>query len=508
MFWSVIAANRRKTVLLIVLMGLLLVLSGGMIGMAFTDVYHPFAGLIGAALAGAVWIAMLLMSLFASDTILLGLSRAHEVSRETYPQLFNVVEEMVIAGALPGMPRIFVVDDPAPNAFAMGKSPEKSCICVTAGLLAMCTRDELQGVVAHEISHILNQDVLYMTVAATMLGSILLLSDIFTRSFRYTSTVRLASRSRRAGGRAAGPLLIVSLVLAVIGPILARVLYFSLSRKREYLADATSARLTRYPEGLASALQKIGESADTLTTAPSATAPFYIVNPYRQHLGNSAFATHPPLEERIRILRAMSLGAGYLDYHRAYVEVTRRREKLFPASELQDVGRVGIREDGQTSAPVRPARTESARRAGDIIRALNGFAFITCPCGLKIKLPPEYREARFVCPRCRRAHLVNRPDGKAVCSVLSGSAVMSRQASAGRAEPLNRSGRGGRDAPMPQEVCYQPGAWQKITCAGCGHEYEISPRFRARRMVCSGCGATIRLAPVHEPDDRSSGIQT
>ncbi len=506
MFWSVIAANRRKTVLLIVLMGLLLVLSGGMIGMAFADVYHPYAGLIGAALAGAVWIIMLLTSLFASDTILLGLSRAHEIDRKTYPQLFNVVEEMVIAGSLPAMPRIFVVDDPAPNAFAMGKSPEKSCICVTAGLLAMCTRDELQGVVAHEISHILNRDVLYMTVAATMLGSILLLSDLFARSFRYSSTVRLASRSRRTRGRAAGPLLIVSLVLAVIGPILARVLYFSISRRREYLADATSARLTRYPEGLASALQKIGESTDMLTSAPSATAPFYIVNPYRQHLSNSVFATHPPLEERIRILRAMSRGAGYLDYFRAYVEVTRRREKLIPASELRDEGRVEIRKGGQAGGPVQPARPESTRRAGDIIRALNGFAFITCPCGLKIKLPPEYLEGRFVCPRCRREHPVNRPDSESVGSVLSASAVMGRAASAGWKEPRNRGGREGRDGLPTREVRYLPGTWQKITCTGCGHAYEISPRFRARRLTCSGCGAAIHLAPVHEPDGRSSGL--
>ena len=155
---------------------------------------------------------------------------------------------------------------------------------------------------------------------------------------------------------------------------------------------------------------------------------------------------------------------------------------------------------------MQPARPESTRRAGDIIRALNGFAFITCPCGLKIKLPPEYLEGRFVCPRCRREHPVNRPDSESVGSVLSASAVMGRAASAGWKEPRNRGGREGRDGLPTREVRYLPGTWQKITCTGCGHAYEISPRFRARRLTCSGCGAAIHLAPVHEPDGRSSGL--
>jgi len=505
MFWSVIAENKRKTVSLIVLMGFFLISSGSMIGMALADAQHPYAaGLIGAAVAGAVWVVMLLVSLFASDSVLLGLTHAREVTRDMYPQLINVVEEMVIAGSLPHMPRIFVVDDPSPNAFAVGKSPEKSCICVTAGLLALCDRDELQGVVAHEIGHIMNRDVLYMTVAATMLGSILFISDMFVRSFRYTSTTRLASRSRRAGGGAAGPLLIVSLLLAIIGPILARVLYFSISRRREYLADATSARLTRYPEGLASALEKIGQSPVMLSAAPSAVAPFYTVNPYRQHISSGAFATHPPLSERIQILRAMSHGAGYTDYLKAYARVTRRRRALLPPADLTERGKVDIRQASRDGCSAPATRAESLRRARDIIRALNDFAFITCACGLRIKVAPEYPKDRIACPRCSRVHSVQRSGAAAVGSVLSASSAMGAPAAARVVCPDQGGGHPSERA--VQEARFVPGRWQKIACEICGHGYEISPRFSGRRLVCSGCGAVIRFSRAAGQGDGSSGI--
>jgi heat shock protein HtpX len=500
MFWSVIAANRRKTVLLIVLMGLSLVSTGAMIGMALADAYHPHAALIGAAAAGVVWAVLLLAALFGSDEVLLGLSRAREVTRDVYPQLLNVVEEMVIAGSLPCMPRVFVVDDPSPNAFAVGKSPEKSCICVTAGLLALCGRDELQGVVAHEIGHIMNRDVLYMTVAATMLGSILLLSDVFLRSFRFTSTARLSSRPRRGAGKAAGPLLLVALVLAVIGPILARVLYFTISRKREYLADATSARLTRYPEGLASALEKIGQSPLRVSTASSASAPFYIANPYRQHISGGAFATHPPLGERIRVLRSMSHGAGYVDYLKAYVQVTGRRRSLVPASDLAGKGaKADIRPASREAGPAQASAADSARRAGDIIRAMNGFAFITCGCGLRIKVPPEYPRDRIACPRCGRGHAVSKPDGGAVGEVLAASSAMGACSPAGAGGSNPEAGR----PRAPQAVRFTPGKWQKVTCACCGHTYELSPVFGGRRLTCSGCGSTILVTPTGEAGDAS-----
>lgn len=488
MFWSIIAANKRKTVLLIFLMGFFLVLFGSVIGMAFADAYHPYAGLAGAGAAALIWVVMLLASLYASDSVLLSISSAHEVDKDTYPQLYNVVEEMVIAGSLPAMPKVYVVDDPAPNAFAMGKSPKDSHVCVTAGLLAVCSRDELQGVVAHEIGHIVNRDVLYMTVAATMLGSILLISEVFLRSFRF-STMRYTSRSRRSGGKGAAAILLISLVFAILAPILARILYFTISRKREYLADATSARFTRYPEGLASALEKIGNSTVKLMDSQSVTAPFYIVNPSRQSIHDSVFATHPPLSERITILRAMSQGAGYLDYMKAYIKVTRKRRALIPAADLKEPGRVGIRPPHEEGAAALLSPAESRRRAGDIMRAVNDFAFVTCLCGLKIKLPPEYAKDTILCPRCKRMHSVPKPDAGSTGAVLAASAAMS---SLGPAHPERAEQEyNGQGQASSQEVELTPGKWQTITCRTCGHPYEISPRFGSRKLVCSGCGSLI-----------------
>ncbi|HQI01127.1 MAG TPA: M48 family metallopeptidase [Deltaproteobacteria bacterium] len=497
MFWSIIASNKRKTVILIVLMGLFLILCGALIGMGTAGAYDLHAGATGAVAAAGIWIVMLLASLFASDSILLGVSRAHEVGKDVYPQLYNVVEEMVIAGSLPAMPRIFLVDDPAPNAFAMGKSPKKSCICVTAGLLAMCSRDELQGVVAHEIGHILNRDVLYMTVAATMLGSIIFVSDAYLRTFRYTSTARVTSRSKR-GGKAAGALVLVSLVLAVLGPVFARILYFSISRRREYLADATSARLTRYPEGLASALEKIGGSPDTLGDAPSVLLPFYIANPNRQSLNDGIFATHPPLEERIGILCAMGQGAGYMDYMKAYIKVTRRHRALVPAADLRDGGRVAIRPPSEDRGISPSSVGESARRAGDIIRAMNGFTFITCRCGLRMKLPPGYPGGQIVCPRCKRVHAVPRGDSGMITSVLGESAAMSAPAE-GRVSAPQENGRPGN-----QEVRIAGGKWQQFSCDACGRSIEVSPRFGGRKLKCSSCGSVIRIVPAGDANEKTA----
>lgn len=498
MFWSVIASNKRKTVILIVFMGMFLILSGAVIAMAIAGKCNASVGAAGAAVASAVWIVMLLASLFASDSILLGVSRAHEVGKDVYPQLYNVVEEMVIAGSLPAMPKIFLVDDLSPNAFAMGKSPNKSCICVTAGLLAVCNRDELQGVVAHEIGHVLNRDVLYMTVAATMLGSIVFMSDAYLRSFRFGSASRLTSRSRR-GGKSAGVLVFLSLILAVLGPVFARILYFSVSRRREYLADATSARLTRYPEGLASALEKIGSSPETLSDAPSVTVPFYIVNPNRQSLNDGVFATHPPLTERIGILRAMSRGAGYMDYMKAYIKVTRRHRALVPATDLEGAGKVEIRPPCGDFGNAPSSVGESSRRAGDIIRAMNGFTFITCRCGLKLKLPPEYPGGQVVCPRCKREHAVPGSDSGMLSSVLSASAVMSAPDDGTRIHAPQ-----GRDQARDQEVRIAGGTWQQFTCSVCGHHYEISPRFGGRTLKCSTCGSVISFIPAGDESGTSA----
>jgi len=492
MFWSIIAANKRKTVILVVSMGIFLLLMGYFIGMAVAGPAHRLAGLGGITIALIIWVVMLMVSFWGSDRLFLGMSNAREVDRGSWPQLFNVVEEMKIASSLKKMPRIYIVDDPAPNAFAVGKSENNCAICVTAGLLATCSRDELQGVVAHEIGHILNRDILYLTVAATMLGSILIISDVFLRSRWYTPSVRFGSRSRsRSAGRLGAVVLLAAFLLAILGPVLARILYFSISRKREYLADATSARLTRYPEGLASALEKIGAATARLSSAPSSIAPFYTVNSYKQHLSSSPFATHPPLDERIRILRAMSMGAGYLDYMKAYVEVTRRRVALVQPSELLDAERVEIRGSSEDAGTTRISQAAVRKRTGDMIRALNDFAFITCPCGMKIKVPPEYSAGTIACPRCSRQHAIPRADSGDLGLILSQRSLFSETQHFSQ-ETTTKKVRG-----ASQVVSKIPGQWQEITCGTCGKSFELSPAFKASQRRCAHCGALIFIETPH-----------
>ena len=185
---------------------------------------------------------------------MLSVSNAKEVTPEVHQQLFNIVEEMKIASNLPKMPKIFIINDAAPNAFATGTKPENSAITVTAGLLAKLNRDELQGVIAHEMSHIANRDILVMTFAGIMLGCIVLISEVFLKGLWFSggSSARYRSKSSSGGGQAQLVMMIAAIILAILAPIAAQLLYFAISRRREYLADANGARLTRYPEGLAS----------------------------------------------------------------------------------------------------------------------------------------------------------------------------------------------------------------------------------------------------------------
>ncbi|MHC5098167.1 MAG: M48 family metallopeptidase, partial [Planctomycetota bacterium] len=232
-------------------MGSVLLILGFVLGMVFGR--HPQAGWIGMGIATVIWLVMMAVSLSSGDQILLASSKAVKVTQEVHPMLFNVVEEMTIAANLPKMPKIYIINDPSPNAFATGRSPETASIAVTAGLLAKLNRDELQGVVAHEMSHIIHRDILFVTLAGVMLGSVVLISQIFLRGMFYSSLGsrrRYSSNSSNQGG-AQLLMIVVAILFAILAPILTQLLYFALSRKREYLADAGGVRLTRYPEGLA-----------------------------------------------------------------------------------------------------------------------------------------------------------------------------------------------------------------------------------------------------------------
>ena len=386
--------------MLLVTMGLCLLGLGLLMGVAFGGANGAFFGLI---IATAVWLILMMVSFSSGDQILLAASKAVRVDHDVHPQLFNVVEEMTIAANLPKMPKIYIINDPAPNAFATGRNPQRASVAVTAGLLGKLNRDELQGVIAHEISHILHRDILFVTLAGIMLGSIVLLSQVFLRGMFYRSI-----GGRRYSGRSGGAgqaqliMLAIAIIAAILAPIMAQLLYFAISRRREYLADAGAARLTRYPEGLAGALEKIaGDRSPQLATVNKATAPMYIINPFKKKKArklSDLSSTHPPISERIRILRNMTHGASFKDYSNSYSTIA-KAASVVPASALGDE-KLDIR---QPSKETKRQKTErQVHQIGDLMRKVNGFIFLGCMCGLKLKIPPNYKGHTVNCPRCKR----------------------------------------------------------------------------------------------------------
>jgi heat shock protein HtpX len=280
------------------------------------------AGAFGAAVGLLVGLALALSAWVGGDRLLLASAGARAASREAYPQLTNVVEEVAIAAGLPS-PRVYVIEDPAPNAFATGRSPERAALAVTRGLLDRLDRAELQGIVAHEIGHIQNRDTLFMTLAAALAGALVLLADV---AWRATVLGGRRGSGRDRGGSA--PIILVALLLAVVAAPLGRLLRMAASREREYLADATAALLTRYPEGLASALEKIAGAPSRLAVN-DAVAPLCVVNPRQAEADRPGcpaglVASHPPTARRVAVLRAMGTGASYAAYERAYGQVVGR----------------------------------------------------------------------------------------------------------------------------------------------------------------------------------------
>jgi heat shock protein HtpX len=398
--WEQIRTNKRNSILLLAAMAILLLSLGAVFGTVWAGRPGTGGGLLVAAI---VWLVMTLISFAAGDKILLASSGAIEVTPEVHPMLFNVVEEIKIAAQLPVMPKIYIIPDPSPNAFATGRNPQHSAVAVTEGLLAKLNRDEIQGVIAHEMSHIVHRDILFVTMASVILGSVALLSNIFLRSSRFGSSRRYSSER---GGNGQGIIVILAIVLAILAPILVQVLYFALSRKREYMADAGAVRLTRYPEGLANALEKISGSALPVAAANNATAPMYIATPFRG-TQLSLFSTHPPIEERIGILRKMAYGSGFQNYDTAYKEVT-GRTGVIPASALQETESVPNRSAASPAAPESDlTKAQQHVRIGDFIRQTQGFTFIACPCGVKLKLPPNLKTDKVMCPRCKKILPVN-----------------------------------------------------------------------------------------------------
>jgi len=242
------------------------------------------------------------ISYWYSDKIALSINRAREAKHEENSDLFHLVENLCITAGLP-MPKIYIIEDSAPNAFATGRDKSHAAIAVTRGLLEKLNRTELEGVIAHELSHVGNRDILLSTVVVVLVGLVALLSHWFLR-FSFWGGGR-RGRDNRGGGQIGAILALIGIVLAILSPLIASLIQLAISRKREFLADASGALLTRYPEGLASALEKIAADPAPLRTVNQATAHLYIVNPFKGKKITNLFLTHPPIEERIKILRGM-----------------------------------------------------------------------------------------------------------------------------------------------------------------------------------------------------------
>jgi heat shock protein HtpX len=401
--WEQIRANQIRSGILVVGMGLLLLAIGYFLGLYFFD--NAIGGLL---IALIVWAVMNMIAFFQGDNILLALSRAKKIGRDDFPRLYNVVEEMKIASGLEKMPDIYIIDDPALNAFATGRDPNKAAVAITSGLLQKLNRDELQGVIGHEIAHIKNRDVLLMAICGVLLGTIVILAWYATRIMFFGAIFGGRRSSSSGGGYGALIILAVGIVLMILAPIVAQLIYLAISRKREYLADASSALYTRYPEGLASALEKLGASTVQLKSANKATAPMYITNPFRKK-GMSASnltSTHPPLSERIRILRSMAGGASFADYDQGYRQVHKVGKGILPAPALATAGVVGLRAATPEAAQKEPSKVERARETSDVMWRRSNYKTLTCVCGTKLRVPPKFKAPSVRCPYCGRTNQV------------------------------------------------------------------------------------------------------
>lgn len=460
-----IAANKRRSFFLVFGLLIVLLLMGASVGILTAG--SSDGALLGVVVAFAIWAVQMIMYNLAAEQILMSGLGGRQLAQEDSPRLFNIVEEMKIASGLGYMPKIYMIDDPSPNAFAIGRRPENSSIGVTTGLLQRLNRDELQAVIAHEMGHLNNGDSRFITLAGVMLGTIVILSDMVGRSFRFGfGRVRSRSSSRDGGG-AQAVLILVALAVAILGPIVAQILYFACSRRREFLADACSALYTRYPEGLASALEKISRAAGNMEVN-RAIAPMFIVNPMYAVDSEpfSLMSTHPRTADRIKVLREMG-GASLADYDEAYKRATGKNGVL--GSAARDAAPVSVRQ------PSGEGPIEARQDVANTMSRLGGYIPVQCQCGVTMKVPELFENDTVNCIRC------------------------------GTPLPLpaarERFQHAVRDVqPAQQAVDMTPlaftraatGGWQTFRCS-CGGAVQLSPKFSAPMTSCPRCGRKIMI---------------
>lgn len=318
-FRDLIAANKRNSAILVACFVLFTVIVALVFALAILYHFDPRAtleaNLIRSVAVGAIAAGIALLftwvSYFQGDRMILAVSGAKLIEHKDDPQLFNVVEEMAIAAGVP-MPKVYLIHDSAPNAFATGRDPAHASVAITSGLRTKLNREELQGVIAHEMAHIRNFDIRLMLLLAVLVGMVVMLADFFWQMMRYMPSRSRSGRGGDKDGKGAGVIMIVlfvvAIILAIIAPILAQIIQLAVSRQREYLADATAVELTRNPLGLAKALKIIDDDPDILETANRGTAHLYIANPIKtfEARAHSMFASHPPIQSRITRLMELA----------------------------------------------------------------------------------------------------------------------------------------------------------------------------------------------------------
>ncbi len=451
--WQQISNNKKNTFFLIFGMLLVLILLGAVIGTAvFAHLEIDFQQkelllffiFCGSIISVIIWLVQLIAALSAGKKTVLSLGGACKLPQGTHLVLENVVEEMTIAAGLAKKPEIYVIDSSMPNAFATGLNPQNSAIAVTTGLLTQLNRDELQGVVAHEIAHIYNRDTMYMIFAAVMITSITIVADLGVRLFFNTGYTGASSSRRSSGGNSGGSiniLVLLCIIFMILAPVFAQILYFLVSQKREYLADACSAQFTRYPQGLASALQKISSfSSSNQVNVDKIISPMYIVNPKsadklnlqkekNSSMFNNIWSTHPPTSKRIEVLLKMT-GADFKAYNNAFMKVAGNRKPVLDKNDLSGVKKIDIvikdnianhlpasslvQTDASTKTALKSRKSEvndnlidRKRNAEDILWKANNYIFKECQCGTKMKFPHEYYGQTIFCPHCGNAVLVS-----------------------------------------------------------------------------------------------------
>lgn len=301
--YNIISANKWKSMLIMVLFVVFI-----------TTITFVFAKALGSSPLGYAGFALVISgimsfgSYYYSDKMVLATAGAHAIEEKDNPELYHIVENLAIGDGLP-MPKVYIIDDQSPNAFATGRDPKHAAVAVTSGILAKLNKSELEGVLAHELSHVKNYDTRLMAITAILVGSVAIIADMFMRSLWWGGLGGSRRRDNDRDDRMQGVFLILGIIFAILSPLIATLIQLAVSRKREFLADASGVLLTRYPEGLANALEKISSDPRPVAHATNATAHLYITNPFKNgETGKwlaSLFNTHPPIEERIKILRSM-----------------------------------------------------------------------------------------------------------------------------------------------------------------------------------------------------------